>query len=101
MSHDVPPGRLDRCQISGSRKLFEAIDLGFQPSAGALLTKEGLHKPETQYPLRLMMCPDCGLGQLDYVIEGAVITFVDITEVKLAREALRRATAPRDEQGRT
>ncbi len=37
---------------------------------------------------------------LDYVIEGAVITFVDITEVRLAREALRQATAQRHEQGR-
>lgn len=36
---------------------------------------------------------------LDYVIEGAVITFVDITEVRQAREALRRVTAQRGEEG--
>ncbi len=70
ISHDVPPGRLDRCQITGTKKLFEAIDLGFQPSAGALLTKDELREAETQYPLRLMICPDCGLGQLDYVVDG-------------------------------
>lgn len=36
---------------------------------------------------------------LDYVIEGVVVTFVDITEVTLAREALRQVTAQRGEQG--
>jgi hypothetical protein len=73
VTHDVKPGKLDRCQITGSKDLFEAIDLGFQPSAGALLTKEGLEEPETFYPLRLMICPKSGLGQLDYVVDGKVL----------------------------
>ncbi len=73
INHNVKPGKLDRCQISGSTKLFEAIDLGFQPSAGALLTKEGLREPEVFYPLKMMICPDCGLGQLDYVIDGKTL----------------------------
>lgn len=73
INHDVVAGTLDRCQITGSKNLFEAIDLGFQPSAGALLTKEGLRQPETFYPLRLMICPESGLGQLDYVVDGKVL----------------------------
>ena len=71
--HDVPPGRLDRCQITGSRDLFEAIDLGHQPPCDALLSPEMLDQPEAHYPLRLMICPESGLGQLDYVVDGSVI----------------------------
>lgn len=72
-NHDVTVGKLDRCQITGSKNLFEAIDLGFQPSAGALLTEAGLRQPETQYPLRLMICPESGLGQLDYVVDSKLL----------------------------
>ena len=71
--HNFHPGPLNRCQISGSGNLFEAIDLGCQPSAGALLTKDDLRQPETYYPLRLMICPDCGLGQLDYAVDPKIL----------------------------
>lgn len=73
VNQDAKPGKLDRCQITGSKNLFEAIDLGFQPSAGALLTSDGLHQAETHYPLRLMICPESGLGQLDYVVDSKVL----------------------------
>ena len=73
INHDVKPGKLDHCQITGSKDLFEAIDLGFQPPCSALLTEKTLREPETYYPLRLMICPESGLGQLDYVVEGTVL----------------------------
>lgn len=73
MNHDVPPGALDRCQITGSTNLFEAIDLGHQPPCDALLSKDMLGQPEIHYPLRLMICPDSGLAQLDHVVDGSVI----------------------------
>ena len=73
INHDAAPGKLDRCQITGSKNLFEAIDLGHQPSCDALLTKETINQPETYYPLRLMICPESGLGQLDYVVDGKVV----------------------------
>lgn len=68
IKHDVSVGKLEYCQISGSRNLFEAIDLGFQPPCGTLLTEDTVGNPETYYPLRLMICPESGLGQLDYVL---------------------------------
>ena len=73
IEHDVPPGPLNHCQITGDTNLFQAIDLGFQPSAGALLSKEELSHPETYYPLRLYICRTCGLGQLDYVVDGKTL----------------------------
>ena len=73
VNHDAVPGRLDRCQITGSKNLFEAIDLGHQPPCDALLTSKTINEPEVYYPLRLMICPDSGLAQLDYVVEGSII----------------------------
>lgn len=73
INHNVPPGKLDYCQITGSKNLFEAIDLGRQPPCDAYLTPETINQPETIYPLRLMICPDSGLGQLDFIVDGKVI----------------------------
>src|SRR3989344_5072036 len=71
--HDVPPGKLDHCQITGSKNLFEVIDLGHQAPCDALLNEETINQPEVTYPLRLMICPDSGLAQLDYVVPGEII----------------------------
>jgi len=73
INHDVKLGALDYCQITGSRNLFEAIDLGHQPPCSALMTESTIHGPETYYPLRLMVCPESGLGQLDYVVDGKIL----------------------------
>src|SRR3989344_3376745 len=79
VKHDVKTGKLDYCQITGSKNLFEAIDLGFQPPCGTLLTQNILNNPETYYPLRLMICPQSGLGQLDYVLGSQVFFPLDYT----------------------
>lgn len=75
VKHDVSPGKLLFCQITGSKNLFEAIDLGHQPPCDALLTKEKLDLPEVHYPLKLMICPDSGLAQLDYIVDGKEIYY--------------------------
>src|SRR3989344_2904471 len=75
--HNVEIGKLDYCQITGNRSLFEAIDLGFQSPCGTLLTEKTLRDPETYYPLRLMICPQSGLGQLDYVLGSEICFPVD------------------------
>ena len=77
IQHDAAPGKLERCQITGSSNLNLVIDLGHQPPCDSLLTAEMLHKPEKTYPLRLMHCPDSGLAQLDYIVDGAEIYYPD------------------------
>jgi len=74
-NHDVPNGKLDHCQITGSKNIFEVIDLGHQPPCDSLLTKEMLDKPEVHYPLRLMLCPESGLAQIDYIVDGKEIYY--------------------------
>jgi len=74
-SHDVPPGKLSHCQITGSNNLFEVIDLGHQAPCDALLTTETINQPEPTYPLRMLICPESGSAQLDYVVDGSVIYY--------------------------
>lgn len=73
IEHDVKPGKLDRCQICGSRDLKLVIDLGHQPLCDSLLKAEMLDQPEISYPLRLYRCVSCSLTQLDYVVDGSVV----------------------------
>ncbi len=77
VDHDLAPGKVDRCQITGSKNLFEAVDLGHQPPCDALLTKDMLDKPERSYPLKLMICAESGSAQLDYVVDGSEIYYPD------------------------
>jgi hypothetical protein len=77
IDHDVKPGKLDRCQITGSNDLNLVIDLGHQPPCDSLLSADMLDRPEKTYPLRLMHCPESGLAQLDYVVDGAEIYYPD------------------------
>lgn len=77
IDHDVSPGPLHRCQICGSEHLELVLDCGHQPLCDSLLTKEMLSQPETHYPLRLNRCIECGLAQLDYVVDGAVVYHPD------------------------
>jgi len=73
IEHDVPAGPLKHCQITGSTNLNLVIDLGHQPLCDTLPDAAGLDAPEKTYPLRLMHCPDSGLAQLDYVVDGKEI----------------------------
>jgi hypothetical protein len=73
--HDVPPGKLTYCQITGSPNLFMAIDLGHQAPCDSLLTREQLDHAEKRFPLRLMICPESGSAQLDYIIPGEEVYF--------------------------
>jgi hypothetical protein len=49
------------------------IDLGSQPLCDSILSEEGLHRPEATYPLKLVICPESGLAQLDFVVDGNVV----------------------------
>jgi hypothetical protein len=68
--HDARPGPLQRCQICGSQNLQLILDVGHQPLCDTLLSAEMLNQPETYYPLRLYRCVECGLAQLDYVVDN-------------------------------
>lgn len=68
--HDLRPGPLSACQISGSEDLHLCMDLGHQPPCAALLDEQSMRLPQLSYPLRLYHCPESGGAQLDYVVAG-------------------------------
>lgn len=74
---DLTVGHIDECQICGSHSLQEVIDLGFCAPCDSLLPKPMLREAEVTYPLKLVRCRDCGLPQIDYAVDGAVLFHPD------------------------
>jgi hypothetical protein len=74
---DLKPGALSSCQICGSERLQQIIDMGFCAPCDSLLTKGQLRAPEASYPLNLLRCRDCGLVQIDYVVDPKELFFPD------------------------
>lgn len=53
------------CRHCGTPLAHRFLDLGYAPPSNAYLTPEALNRPETTYPLRLMVCQDCFLVQTE------------------------------------
>ena len=55
------------CRVCDSTRLDTAVDLGLQPWANHFLKPADVgHEPT--YPLRVVLCADCGTAQLDYTV---------------------------------
>jgi SAM-dependent methyltransferase len=52
------------CRACGSAALVPVLELGDQPLANALRTREELDRPEPRYPLDLALCGSCSLLQI-------------------------------------
>jgi len=64
---------LKNCRMCGSQKLYKFLDLGFAPPSDALLSSTELDEPEMLFPLRVLQCEDCGLTQLEYVVNPQLL----------------------------
>ncbi len=56
------------CRMCNSQNLKIFLDLGYTALADKFLSLEELDYPEIFYPLRVNLCIECGLSQLDYVV---------------------------------
>src|SRR3989304_2254432 len=56
------------CRMCKGVHLDRFLDLGFSPPADQFLRKQQLGNPVVYYPLEVMICADCGLAQLSYVV---------------------------------
>ena len=56
------------CRMCKNNQLTKFLDLGYHPPSDNLLSKEDLDKPETVYPLTVLLCENCGLCQLGFVV---------------------------------
>lgn len=57
-----------KCRMCKSTRLYPFLDLGHTPPADEFKTKRQLDEPEIYYPLKVVVCDDCGLVQLSYVV---------------------------------
>lgn len=60
------------CQICGATTVA-GLDLTMQPVGDLILTRSQLNRPETFYPMQMHHCGDCGLAQLGYIVNPAVV----------------------------
>jgi SAM-dependent methyltransferase len=61
-----------KCQICSSG-LIPGLDLGHQPVGDLILSQAQLNEPETFYPMQLFHCLECGLCQLGYTVDPAIV----------------------------
>jgi len=67
--HNFLPGKINNCQICGSTKLVDVMNIGDQPLANTLTTKIKLNHKIEKYPVNIIRCEDCTLLQLDYIVD--------------------------------
>lgn len=75
VNHNLSPGKITCCQICGSEDLELVFDFGFHPPCDSLLTSEQLDEPEMTFPLRLVVCKECTLSQIDHVVDPKYLFF--------------------------
>lgn len=64
---------LQRCRICKSEKLYMFLDLGYMPIPNGFIEKKDLVKLELSYPLRVCVCENCSLMQLQHVIPPEIM----------------------------
>ena len=64
--------KLKKCRICGSKKISRYIDLGKQPPSNSFVKEKDIFK-QKKYPLRVVLCRNCGLSQLDTVVSSTSI----------------------------
>ncbi len=63
----------DFCHMCRSKNLKKYLDLGFQPHSDSFLEESELNQPEIYFPLSVLLCMDCGLSQLSYIVDGSTL----------------------------
>ena len=67
--HNFEPGKIDKCQICNSINLIEVMKLGDQPLANSLIKDISDENLVQKYPVNIIRCKDCGLLQIDYIVD--------------------------------
>ena len=61
--------KIIECRFCNSARLQSFLDLGFAPHSDGFLTRSQLDKEESYYPLKVVLCDNCGLSQLNYTVD--------------------------------
>jgi SAM-dependent methyltransferase len=73
VSEDLESGAVKICRVCHGNDLTRLLDLGFTPPADDFLLPHRLKEPEIYYPLDVLVCRDCGLVQLGYVVPPEIL----------------------------
>ena len=61
------------CRMCHGEKLHKFLDLGKTPPADQFIFETQLSNKEDVYPLEVVVCDDCGLVQLNYVVPPEIL----------------------------
>ena len=67
-NHTYKKGKIEACQVCGNKKLYQFINLGYQPLADDLSPVKNGPKESLYYPLSISFCKKCILLQNDYIV---------------------------------
>ena len=73
VSAELDSGVVKVCRVCHGSDLTRFLDLGFTPPADDFLPPHRLKEPEVYYPLDVLVCHDCGLVQLGYVVPPEIL----------------------------
>ncbi len=65
--------KVHQCRLCEGRNLDLFLDLGTTALANRFLRPDQLHEPEPFFPLRVVLCRDCGLVQLDEEVAREIL----------------------------
>lgn len=77
MASNAQYGHNKICQICTHTPLIIILSLGHQAPVHAHLTGNKLNEPEILYPLNLCQCSNCGLLQLDYMVDPKILFYLE------------------------
>ena len=75
--HNLNNGHINYCQICGNKDLLEIMSFGHQAPCDSLIWPSQLFESETRYPLNLLRCQECGLVQIDHVVDPEELFFAE------------------------
>ncbi len=61
------------CRMCDSQKLTDFLDLEHSPPSDRFLKEEELHTGEAHYPLKVLLCDECGFIQLRHVVSPVIL----------------------------
>ncbi len=65
--------KISACRICGKNNFLSYLDLGITPLANSYVAATAAGQKEFKAPLRVLLCRDCGLSQLEHVVDPTLM----------------------------
>ena len=78
--------KISKCRICNSKNIYEYLNLGMQPLANSFIKSKDI-KFEKKFPLKMILCKNCGLSFLSVTINPQII-FNDYDYLSSSSKAL-------------